>query len=864
MIKANHAEKQITKGYISWDRKRDTLMTSDDRYKVLSDFRDDIDKYTSSGLSESDTRAKFVDLVLRDVLGWDEEAIRRERTFWSDSNRAAIDYEVGVPKPIFLVEAKRLLSKFELPDETGRSLYKLNGTISSCPVVWQAITQARAYCDEQGIPFALVTNGSDYIFFRAICLGRPWREGFAFVTSLDSLLQKHFKHFHSALCAETGNVSGMDSLLRASPLVISGIRIADSFAAQAGRLSNRLSDLLTNTFGAVLRDQPEPTREFLEQCYSSDPSVNFYAKSLRGLLKDPTPMFSTEVAVIKPGHRKDPFGKALSALMDSQGIRPPVVVIGGKGFGKTTFLQWFLKASSFHKEIQKQIVLWVDFRPAGYAASSVDDEVRRNLIRQLENSSALSLNTFGGLQQVFHDRISIEKNRFLAPYADDPKEIDKKIVELIQQWQQDTQGYLLALIRYAVSHCNKQVFIVLDNSDHKSSEFQFAVYNVAQQLATALPVNIVVALRESTFYRLCRMPQGDAFSQQQVFHIRAPNIQSVLNHRFSFLANQLKKKKSILRSASGIEISIENIGQFLTLLKRSMLDGQDSPLILEMLAAMSNGSVREALNLVNEFLVSGHTKMEDYVWTYALKSTSTIPFHEFIASVMLDEMAFFREDYSHTFINLFARSSAPGDSHFTRSRLLHLIRVLSPGNQFRPDDYVRLNTLKARAMAIGVPDASLDAHIQTLVRFGLLQPDTLTTLDDPGAKDTEYENISAIHITAAGHYYIDRLAGTFQYLQRVAPDVPIVDKNTAIKMSELFGPFKDKPYMVPVNIGVQVVKILVDYLATQEELEHSEGLVSRDPILSTVRFVEPIIASIAPDLKSIEKWAMKTQSNPNK
>ena len=653
-------------------------MVSDQRYKSLSEFKNNIYQYLDEGLSESDTRAKFIDIFLRDILGWREEDLRRERTFWTDETKAAIDYEVGVPRPAFLVEAKRLLCAFELPETSGRSLYKLDGVISSCPELWNAIAQARVYCDDQGIPFALVTNGRQYAFFRAVCVGRPWRKGYAFVTSLDGLLKKHFRPVHDALCAETGSVSGMDSLLQSSPSHVMGVRIADSFGAQVGRLSNRLSDLMTEAFGAVLRDQPEPTREFLEQCYSSDPSADFYAKSLRGLLKDPVPAFSSEVLSVKPGHKKDPFGKALSALMSRQGIRPPVVVIGGKGFGKTTFLQWFLKASSFHKEVQKQIVLWVDFRSVGYHPSSVDHEVRTDLIRQLENSSALSLNTFGGLQQVFQDRIKLEKKRFLFPYTDNPSELDKKTAELIQEWQGDTQGYLLALVRYAVTHSKKCVLIVLDNSDHKSTDFQFAVYNVAQQLATALPATVVVALRESTFYRLCKMPQSDAFSQQQVFHIRAPNIQSVLSQRFAFLSTQLRRGNSVLCSASGIEVSIENIDQFLGLLRRSLLESKDSELVLELLAALSNGSVREALNLVHEFLVSGHTKMEVYVWQYAVKSSSSIPYHEFLASVMLDEMAFFREDYSHTFINLFARSSAPGDSHFTRLRILYLIRVLSP------------------------------------------------------------------------------------------------------------------------------------------------------------------------------------------
>lgn len=838
-------------------------MQSDERYRALSDFRGQIDTYLAAGLSESDTRAKFIDALLTKVVGWEEDDLRRERTFWSDGNRAAIDYEVGLPRPLFIVEAKRLLTPFELPDSSGRTIYSLNGVIASCPALWGAITQARAYCDEWGIPFALVTNGRQYVLFRAVCLGQSWREGNAFVASLDTLLSKHFRAFHHALSKESASPTTLDQLIQSSPMQARGVRIAESFVAQAGRLSNRLSDLMTETFGSVLRDQPEPSREFLEECYSSDPSVDFYAKSLRGLLRDPVPVFSSDVVSVRPGHKKDPFGKAISALMDRQGIRPPIVVIGGKGFGKTTFLQWFLKASSFHAEIEKQIVLWVDFRPVGYPAACVEQEVRCDLIRQLENSSALSLNTFGGLKQVFHERLSLEKKRFLAPYAGDQEQLDRKTAELIQAWQQDSHGYLLALVRYAIDHCKKRVVIILDNSDHKTSEFQIAVYNAAQQLATALPATVVVALRESTFYRLCKMPQGDAFSQQQVFHIRAPNIHSVLGQRFAFLSKHLPQGGATLQSASGAALSIANIGQFLDLLRRSLLDGRDSHQILEMLAALSNGSVRESLNLLHEFLVSGHTKMEDYIWQYAVNSTSTIPFHEFLASVMLDEMAFFREEYSHTFVNLFARSAAPGDSHFTRLRLLSLVRAMSPGNEFRPDDYVRLSTVKARLIAVGVPDASFDAHMQTLIRFGLIQADTLTALDDPGGRDADYGNVAAVHITAAGQYYLDQLAGAFQYLQRVAPDVPIDDEAVSANMANVFAPFKARPSAMPVDRGVRVVMLLMEYLGKKEDDEHNGGRFARDPILSATRFTESMRIRVQPEVEAISRSAQKGTPKPN-
>ena len=112
---------------------------TDARYKALTQYKTDLGGYLSQPLSEADTRAKFIDVFLKDILGWQEEDLRRERTFWTDEKKAAIDYEVGRPRVLFLVEAKRLSIDFEFPNSSGRHLYRLDGVIASCPCLWDAV-----------------------------------------------------------------------------------------------------------------------------------------------------------------------------------------------------------------------------------------------------------------------------------------------------------------------------------------------------------------------------------------------------------------------------------------------------------------------------------------------------------------------------------------------------------------------------------------------------------------------------------------------------------------------------------------------------------------------------------------------------
>ena len=134
-------------------------MNEDLAYTALKEYSANLTTYIEAGimkgLTESDTRAKFIDVFLRECLGWPEANIRREFTYWDDSRRAAIDYTLSVMAPMLVVEAKKAGLMFELPNNRSQFIYSLSGTVQSCPVLWSAIQQARAYCDGKGVPYGL-------------------------------------------------------------------------------------------------------------------------------------------------------------------------------------------------------------------------------------------------------------------------------------------------------------------------------------------------------------------------------------------------------------------------------------------------------------------------------------------------------------------------------------------------------------------------------------------------------------------------------------------------------------------------------------------------------------------------------------
>lgn len=808
----------------------------DTSFKAFETYRTSIAQYLEVDLSESDTRAKFIDVFVRDVLGWPEAQIRRERSYVTDGQRAAIDYELSVLSPVLVIEAKKALLPFELPDVHYDAFeYSLSGVAKSCPNLYGAIEQARQYCDDIGAPFGLVTNGRQFALFRAIVEGGSWRKGTFVAFDLDTLAAKHFRKVYIALSHNTCSSVRIDHLLGRLRAPVKGRRIADSAPQQAGRLSNQLLDVVEIALAEIFRDPPNPSADFLRHCFVSDTSRDFYGRALESLLSDPLPVFAQNVNLVRPGYKKDPFARSLTATLSRQGVRPPTVLIGGKGFGKTTFLNWTFKVSDLAESFRNRVIVWIDFKEIDFDRSTLASSLMRHIADELEHNHILHIDSFGALEQVFGERLQREMKLLSVP-TDDAGTLVNRKKELVEKWRKDIDVYLNFLISYSVVHCRKSIVLVFDNADQKDFDFQKTIFDLSQLLSTSYPITILLALRESTYFRLSQVAAADAFSQQQVFHIQAPNLAAVISNRLAYLAQKIASERASFRSASGMEIGVDNLSSFIDLLRRSLLDGRDTEEIKRFLIAMSNGSIRMAFRMIYEFLVSGHTKMEDYFWNYASDKTSQIPFHEFFASVLLDEMGYFSEANSYLFINLFARSQTYEDSHFSRLRILKLIQALSRSNSMRPEDFVNIEQIRERFTKIGLSRAILDGHLHALLRFGLIQSDTQQEADLNAESSFADRPPSSYHLTACGLYYLEKLCFSYQYLYRIIPDTPIFNDGCFRSLDSFFAPHRDRYYEIPLRQAVDATLQFFAYLKAEEENERNDRLL-RDEILGAISFM---------------------------
>ncbi|MCP4676903.1 MAG: hypothetical protein GY854_15580, partial [Deltaproteobacteria bacterium] len=115
---------------------------------------------------------------------------------------------------------------------------------------------------------------------------------------------------------------------------------------------------------------------------------------------------------------------------------------------------------------------------------------------------------------------------------------------------------------------------------------------------------------------------------------------------------------------------------------------RDDTHIVRMLACVSNGDMRHALDMFSAFLSSGNTNVDKVLEIVKQRGRYTIAFHEFLKSAVLGTRRYYRGSLSHV-VNVFARYEARGASHFTAPRILRRLAASINAASEHGEGYVK-------------------------------------------------------------------------------------------------------------------------------------------------------------------------------
>lgn len=745
-------------------------MDFDGANRIFDKLFEDVEnnKITPETLTEADTRVKIIDIILKEVLCWPENNISREERTDDIERVKFTDYRLKINnKNHLVVEAKKSGINILLPIKHQRRI-KIGNLIKNNSNLSNAIKQCKNYCDDCAIRHGIVTNGLSWIIFRAIRDDIPWKEGGAIVFNDLNDIHDNFIEFVNFLSFENINKNQLDIEFSMSSYKVRKMtRVLDMLHSADKPLErNRLHAHLNNIIEAYFKDITDSEYiELLQDCYiySDDHSFNDFSTRI----KDEIPHFLKILNVSNVFTTRSTSGSLSDIMHESveSYYGKLLLILGGIGAGKTTFLKRFFILTDADFLNQKAVWFYISFLGPPDNFLEIDKFIYQKILDTIRKTyNDILKEDRKTIKKAYKKEIEILDTTIFEPEKLVTGEIEKRLTPFIIEWQNDICNYTRHLLKLFPIR-NKAIIICLDNVDQLPPLHQEQVYLAAQNIFRETDSIVILALREETFYSAITQKTFTAYSNQK-YHVVSPDFMKLIGKRITFAINDIKANHRLFPDTHEIGEQAKNdILDFLTIIEKSLYAKNKS--LVKFINSMCFGNMRLALEYFATFLLSGATYVDKMLGIYREQGGYTIAFHEFIKSIMVNDRYYYSDSKSKI-LNVFNCSSEKNSSHFSAIRILNYLRARESVDSNEGLGYVNIDMLLNIFEEIFNDRTDVVWTCNYLLNKSLIETNTKAT-------DT-INNSSHIKITSAGKYY-DFLIKRFVYLDLVLIDTPLDDEN---------------------------------------------------------------------------------------
>lgn len=771
----------------------------DPALKIAGELLNAYKNLSLQNANEAETRKKLIDKIIEDLLGWDDADVSYEERVSEDGSTTYADYIIRTADTSLLIEAKRVGKTFGVVPTRRRE--KLSGKIMSGDT-GEAIIQARDYCRKKNIPFAVVTNGAQWIIFPAVRTDAvSFTDSYALVfDSLERLLGEERDQFIDLLSRAAvveGNLA-IELLGRATDQ-FEERRLNKFFkGVTSARRSNPIYPLIESEVTTAFSDSVmEADESLLEKCYVKNADRQKFDNRIQMHLQRREPLFSVQPK--KPMRKRDSSALIDSINSASTSNRPlAILILGTVGTGKTTFLKYTRKVASAHyfeKNPSSPYPHWieVDFRDFSRNENPVDF-IYNHLFDYL-NSDLYFKDFNRSIRPAYHSEIEALKSGPMFLLAKDSVEFEKKITEVIVADYNNKKAYVDKMISYGAS--NAPVFLVIDNVDQfEDDRVQSEIFADAMAISSRLRLNLVIAMRESTYVNHRGSATFDAFDFDPL-HIEPPEIPAVLSRRFFLSGQLLSGKAGNFTANNGANFKVDDLSVFIDIVKASVLGTE----VGERIDVLANHDVRLALRMTREFLARGYTDPAKAIHNFRTKGEYVLPKQEAFRAILLGNQSVYSEQFSVI--------GNPFDSRLGKSN----------------GGLLRLFILSALVKQSNASGGHLDGPgIRDAIRsIGFSEEDTLKVLADLCERRFAHTKSHGKANLTSG-YFASRLGGhitrvliaDLTFIENVLMDTFISDKDVWEAMKNLSQDIKDERDVVQ-RLGHRVArsKLFYDLMSEQ-------------------------------------------------
>lgn len=719
--------------------------------------------------NEANTRIKLIDRILYEVLGWTHDDVSNEETVNEDDNTTYADYIIKTANSAIVVEAKKIGDSFKFPATSKRRI-KLDRRFVD-GATGEAITQAREYSRKKGIPFAVVTNGHQWILYPATRTdGVSFKDSYAIVfDSLDSALGEDFDDFTSLLSREGVIAGNLESdLIGRNEDQLDERRLGVFYTMSAPRPPNPIFPLIQSAVEYAFTDSVIDKEEsLLKKCYvlSSD-RIKFDSK-IKMHLQRKESLFSQ---IPKRPLSKKTEQLSLNESLDraTAASRPiAILVLGQVGAGKSTFLHYTRMVSAKEYFAPKRNELYphwinVDFRK--FTRNEDPKKFIYNTIRDYIDQDELLGDHERCIKPAYAEQINALMRGLYKPLAKDEAKRDEFVTNLMAKDYEQLDPYIEKIIKWISSKV--PLFLVIDNLDQfESPDTQSNIFADCLALSSKFGCNIIVSMRESTYIEHRHRSVLDAFDFDPI-QIDAPEIKPVLSKRFQLAGALLKDKQGDFRALNGAAFSVSDLSLFMQITQKSVLGTE----VGEFIELLASGNVRFALKMTRDFLSRGYTDPAKALNIESAGKSYTLPRHEAIRALLTGDRQNYSEEYS-SILNPFDSRLAKNSAQLLRLYVLSALAKMSSIESFRSlDGETIISTLES----IGFPADDVLKVLTDLCNYSCI-----ATLSHEKASKT-----SSYYPTRLGGHLVRKMIGDFNFVENVMVDTFISDTEVWAKLRD--------------------------------------------------------------------------------
>lgn len=813
----------------------------DTALQALKSAYAEFDSFVAQGgrVSEADTRCKLIDAILKGVCEWPEARVTREE----HTDSGYMDYCLTViGRKLVVVEAKKAGTAFTMPKSAYRKL-KISGTLSTDRSIKEAIEQVRGYCDDKAVRYAVATNGSAWIAFRAIREDIPWRDGSAIVFHSRDCVLENFTDFWNLFSYERVCAGSFDEVFAIPHRPKRNLyRVLDTLHnADKPLMRNRLYSYLNPLVKYVFEDIAEQDDvEVLRECYVYSQSLEVVAKDLDVVITDATPQLlrdqGTSPVVVTSRYDAGQFGTTLKeSISEKKG--EIFLLLGGIGSGKTTFLRRYQRAVG--KATLDKHALWfhINFLATPLSPDAIEEYVWRQILSQLrERYVQNNFETRQNIKGAFADKLRMLRETAL-------KGIEKgseKYMEIesahLQQWSDSPMDYTPRIVKEVSRSCAKKVVIFIDNVDQLSADQQAAVFLLAQKVSKDLNSLTVVSLREESYFTPSVQKVFTAYTNRR-FHIASPRFRPVIGRRIAYALRNLQASRYPGGGGTSTDLHPcrNDLIDLLHVIQQSIFGRKGQ--IAQFVDSICFGNMRLALEMFSTFISSGAIDVDKILTIYRCTGTYYVPYHEWVKAIMLGSRAYYKGMQS-PLANVFECGAHRNSSHFTSLRVLKYLAIYRSHNTRIGQGYVDIG--ETMHLFEGVFDncADLADTLNRLTKYQLIDLDTKSTDNIAGA--------SYMRLSSSGWYYLSILHKMFCYLDLVLQDTPVNNilvrdalRDSVQKVDNLYDKAQDTRLM-RLNARFDRTEAFADYLIGEEDREFQEFGLDQGDCMFDFRFARAI------------------------